>query len=48
MKARGADTVGQLAVMESTYPGGLTVPPHVHDGEDDAVPSGGRGARILR
>ncbi|HYN74212.1 MAG TPA: cupin domain-containing protein [Nakamurella sp.] len=35
MKARGADTVGQLAVMESTYPSGLTVPPHVHDGEDE-------------
>jgi len=37
MKARGADTHGQLAVMESTYPGGLTVPAHVHDGEDEML-----------
>ena len=37
MKARGADTDGQLAVMESTYPGRLTVPAHVHEGEDETL-----------
>ena len=37
MKARGAETVGQLAVMESTYPSGLTVAAHVHDGEDEML-----------
>jgi quercetin dioxygenase-like cupin family protein len=35
IKARGADTVGQMAVMESTYPSGLAVPEHHHDGEDE-------------
>jgi len=35
MKAVSADTVGQLAVMECTYPAGLSVPAHVHDGEDE-------------
>ena len=35
MKARGADTFGQLAVMESSYPSGLSVPAHVHAGEDE-------------
>jgi quercetin dioxygenase-like cupin family protein len=34
-KATAADTAGQLAVMESTYPPGLVVPAHVHDGEDE-------------
>ena len=37
MKARGADTDGQLAVMESTYPSMLTVPAHVHEGEDEML-----------
>ena len=35
IKASGADTLGQLAVMEFTYPPGLSVPAHVHDGEDE-------------
>ena len=35
MKATGATTLGQLAVMESTYPAGLSVHEHVHDGEDE-------------
>jgi quercetin dioxygenase-like cupin family protein len=35
MKASGEDTVGQLAVMESTYPAGLFVNEHVHAGEDE-------------
>jgi quercetin dioxygenase-like cupin family protein len=35
IKAAGADTAGQLSVMESTYPPGLSVPAHVHDGEDE-------------
>ena len=34
MKASGAETGGQLAVMEVLSPAGLEVPPHVHDGED--------------
>ena len=29
------DTLGQLAVMESTYPAGLSVREHVHAGEDE-------------
>jgi quercetin dioxygenase-like cupin family protein len=35
IKASGADTLGQLAVMEFTYPPALSVHPHVHDGEDE-------------
>jgi quercetin dioxygenase-like cupin family protein len=35
MKATGAATLGQLAVMESTCPAGLAVDEHVHDGEDE-------------
>jgi quercetin dioxygenase-like cupin family protein len=35
IKASGQDTLGQLAVMEATYPPGLDVRPHVHDGEDE-------------
>jgi quercetin dioxygenase-like cupin family protein len=35
IKASGEDTDGQLAVMESTYPPGLSVPTHVHPGEDE-------------
>lgn len=35
MKATGATTLGQLAVMESTYPPGMSVHEHVHDGEDE-------------
>ena len=35
MKASGARTGGQLAVMESVYPAGLTVSEHVHAGEDE-------------
>ena len=35
MKASGEDTSGQLAVMESTYPPGLSVPTHFHAGEDE-------------
>jgi quercetin dioxygenase-like cupin family protein len=35
IKASGLDTIGQLAVLEATYPAGLEVHPHVHDGEDE-------------
>jgi quercetin dioxygenase-like cupin family protein len=35
IKASVGDTVGQLAVMEFIYPMGLSVHPHVHDGEDE-------------
>ncbi|MGB6455503.1 MAG: cupin domain-containing protein [Streptosporangiaceae bacterium] len=35
MKATSAATLGQLAVMESVYPARLSVPEHVHDGEDE-------------
>lgn len=35
IKASGERTLGQLAVMESTYPAGLSVREHVHDAEDE-------------
>jgi hypothetical protein len=35
IKASGPDTLGQLGVMEFSYPPGLRVHPHVHDGEDE-------------
>lgn len=35
IKASGNDTLGQLGVMESVYPPGLSVPTHVHEGEDE-------------
>jgi quercetin dioxygenase-like cupin family protein len=35
IKASGEHTLGQLAVMESTYPLGLSVHEHVHAGEDE-------------
>jgi quercetin dioxygenase-like cupin family protein len=35
IKASGEHTLGQLGVMESTYPPGLSVHEHVHDGEDE-------------
>jgi quercetin dioxygenase-like cupin family protein len=35
IKASGADTLNQLAVIDSTYPAGLSVPSHVHSGEDE-------------
>lgn len=35
LKASGAETGGQLAVMEMLCPAALDVPPHVHDGEDE-------------
>jgi quercetin dioxygenase-like cupin family protein len=35
IKASGEDTLGQLCVIESTYPPGLSVHVHVHDGEDE-------------
>lgn len=35
IKASGDDTLGQLGVMESAYPPGLTTRPHVHAGEDE-------------
>jgi quercetin dioxygenase-like cupin family protein len=35
IKASGEHTLGQLAVMESTYPPGLSVHEHVHTGEDE-------------
>ena len=35
IKASGEATHGQLCVMEFRYPPDLTVPTHVHDGEDE-------------
>jgi quercetin dioxygenase-like cupin family protein len=35
IKIGGEHTLGQLAVMEATYPAGLSVPEHVHAGEDE-------------
>jgi quercetin dioxygenase-like cupin family protein len=35
IKVAGEQTLGQLAVMESTYPAGLSVHEHVHAGEDE-------------
>jgi quercetin dioxygenase-like cupin family protein len=35
IKASSDDTAGQLAVMDSTYPAGLSVHEHVHAGEDE-------------
>lgn len=35
IKASSDHTSGQLAVMESTYPAGLSVHEHVHAGEDE-------------
>ena len=35
IKASGQDTLGQLGVMEFSYPPALSVHPHVHDGEDE-------------
>jgi len=35
IKAGSEQTLGQLSVMESTYPAGLSVPEHVHAGEDE-------------
>jgi quercetin dioxygenase-like cupin family protein len=35
IKASAAHTSGQLGVMESDYPSGLVVSPHVHVGEDE-------------
>jgi quercetin dioxygenase-like cupin family protein len=35
IKASGERTLGQLGVMESTYPPGLSVRTHVHRGEDE-------------
>ncbi len=35
IKASGEHTLGQLGVMEATYPPGLSVHEHVHAGEDE-------------
>jgi quercetin dioxygenase-like cupin family protein len=35
IKASGEHTLGQLGVMESAYPPGLSVRKHVHAGEDE-------------
>jgi mannose-6-phosphate isomerase-like protein (cupin superfamily) len=35
IKASAEQTLGQLAVMEATYPPGLAVHEHVHAGEDE-------------
>src|SRR4029077_1763661 len=37
IKASAEDTFGQLGVMESTYPPGLSVPSHHHVGEDEML-----------
>jgi quercetin dioxygenase-like cupin family protein len=35
IKVSGEETAGQLAIIESTYPPGLTVSGHTHPGEDE-------------
>jgi quercetin dioxygenase-like cupin family protein len=35
LKAGSVDTLGQLAVMEFSYPAGLSVHSHIHIGEDE-------------
>lgn len=35
IKASGEQTLGQLCVIESVYPPGLSVHEHVHEGEDE-------------
>jgi quercetin dioxygenase-like cupin family protein len=35
IKVGEAETLGQLAVIDSVYPTGLSVPGHRHDGEDE-------------
>jgi quercetin dioxygenase-like cupin family protein len=35
VKASGRDTEGRVGVMEQSGPTGLSVPAHVHDGEDE-------------
>ena len=35
LKASGHDTEGRVGVMEQWAPGGLRVPAHTHDGEDE-------------
>jgi quercetin dioxygenase-like cupin family protein len=35
IKASSDETFGQLGVMDSLYPPGLSVPAHVHAGEDE-------------
>lgn len=37
IKASGVDTQGQFAVIESTYPPGLSVHEHRHEGEDEML-----------
>ena len=37
IKASSKDTFGQLGVMESMYPPGLSVPSHHHPGEDEML-----------
>ena len=37
IKASAAHTLGQLGVMESDYPSGLVVSPHLHEGEDEML-----------
>ena len=37
IKASAAHTDGQVGVMESLYPSGLVVSPHVHAGEDEML-----------
>jgi quercetin dioxygenase-like cupin family protein len=37
IKASAEETLGQLSVMESTYPPGLSVPSHHHPGEDEML-----------
>jgi quercetin dioxygenase-like cupin family protein len=37
IKASAAETLGQLSVIESTYPPGLSVPSHHHPDEDEML-----------
>jgi quercetin dioxygenase-like cupin family protein len=37
IKASGEQTCGQLAVMEASYPAGVSVHVHVHAGEDEML-----------
>jgi hypothetical protein len=35
IKVGGVETLGQVAVIDSVYPGGLLLAAHRHDGEDE-------------
>jgi quercetin dioxygenase-like cupin family protein len=47
IKASGDDTLGQLSVMEFSYPPGLSVHPHVHQRHGFTVTSPGPALAVV-